>query len=51
MVIRMDIPYTGLEIPTGYAYLAVPIAAGLIALTDLASLWDWARRCRNPSPS
>jgi hypothetical protein len=25
--IRMDIPYTGLEIPIGYAYAAVPIAA------------------------
>ncbi len=44
MQIRMDIPYTGWEVPTGYAYLAVPIAAALMALTALASLWDWARR-------
>lgn len=36
--IRMDIPYTGLEIPTGYAYVAVPIAAAVMALTDLADL-------------
>jgi TRAP-type C4-dicarboxylate transport system permease small subunit len=36
--IRMDIPYTGLEIPTGYAYVAVPIAAAVMATTDLADL-------------
>lgn len=41
MQIRMDIPYTGLEIPTGYAYLAVPVAAVLIALTSLVNLWEW----------
>jgi TRAP-type transport system small permease protein len=41
MQIRMDIPYTGWEIPTGYAYLAVPVAAALIALTSLMSLWEW----------
>jgi TRAP-type transport system small permease protein len=48
MQIRMDIPYTGLEIPTGYAYLAVPVAAALIALTSLANLWEWTRagKCR-----
>jgi len=40
MMIRMDIPYTGWEIPTGYAYLAVPVAAGLIGLASLADLWD-----------
>jgi TRAP-type C4-dicarboxylate transport system permease small subunit len=40
MQIRMDIPYTGWEIPTGYAYLAVPVAAALIALTNLMSLWE-----------
>jgi TRAP-type transport system small permease protein len=38
MQIRMDIPYTGLEIPTGYAYLAVPVAAALIALVSLVNL-------------
>lgn len=43
MQIRMDIPYTGLEIPTGYAYLAVPVAAALIALSSLVSLWEWTR--------
>ena len=42
MQIRMDIPYTGWDIPTGYAYLAVPVAAALIALTSLMSLWEWA---------
>jgi len=41
MQIRMDIPYTGLEIPTGYAYLAVPVAAVLIALVSLVNLWEW----------
>ena len=40
MQIRMDIPYTGWEIPTGYAYLAVPVAASLIGLTSLADLWE-----------
>jgi TRAP-type C4-dicarboxylate transport system permease small subunit len=39
--IRMDIPYTGLEIPTGHAYMAVPIAAALMAVTDLAALLEW----------
>jgi TRAP-type C4-dicarboxylate transport system permease small subunit len=38
MQIRMDIPYTGLEIPTGYAYLAVPVAGILLAMTDLHDL-------------
>jgi TRAP-type C4-dicarboxylate transport system permease small subunit len=46
MQIRMDIPYTGLEIPTGYAYLAVPMAASLIGLTSLANLWEWAQGAR-----
>ena len=40
MRIRMDIPYTGWEIPTGYAYLAVPTAAVLIGLANVAHLWD-----------
>jgi len=44
MQIRMDISYTGWEVPTGYAYLAVPIAAGLIALSSLDTLWSWVRR-------
>jgi TRAP-type C4-dicarboxylate transport system permease small subunit len=44
MQIRMDIPYTGLEIPTGYAYLAVPAAAALIALSSLVNLWEWTRQ-------
>jgi len=44
MEIRMDIPYTGLEIPTGYAYLAVPVAATLMALTSLANLSEWMRQ-------
>lgn len=42
--IRMDIPYTGLEIPTGYAYAAVPIAATVMVLTNLADLWEWRAR-------
>jgi TRAP-type C4-dicarboxylate transport system permease small subunit len=48
MVIRMDIPYTGWEIPTGYAYLAVPVAAALIGLISLGNLWErlWAARSR-----
>ena len=46
MQIRMEIPYTGLEIPTGYAYLAVPVAAVLIALTNLANLWEWMQDVR-----
>jgi TRAP-type C4-dicarboxylate transport system permease small subunit len=44
MQIRMDIPYTGLEIPTGYAYLAVPVAAALIALTSVVNLWESMRQ-------
>ena len=38
MIIRMDIPSTGWEIPTGYAYLAVPISAFLMLLFTLADL-------------
>jgi len=41
--IRMDIPYTGWEAPTGYAYLAVPAAAVLIGMTSLANLWERLR--------
>jgi len=44
MAIRMDIPYTGWEVPTGYAYLAVPVAALLIALTNVVNLWEWWSR-------
>jgi TRAP-type C4-dicarboxylate transport system permease small subunit len=44
MTIRMDIPYTGWEVPTGYAYLAVPVAAVLIAWTTLMNLWEWIKR-------
>ncbi len=43
-MIRMEIPYTGWEIPTGYAYLAVPVCGALIALTSLGELWRWRRR-------
>jgi len=38
MVIRMDIPYTGWEIPTGYAYLAVPVSAALMFIVTIADL-------------
>lgn len=44
MAIRMDIPYTGWEVPTGYAYLAVPVATLLIGLTNVANLWEWWSR-------
>ena len=44
MQIRMDIPYTGWEVPTGYAYLAVPVAAALIGLTNAMHLWEWLQR-------
>jgi TRAP-type C4-dicarboxylate transport system permease small subunit len=47
MQIRMDIPYTGLEIPTGYAYLAVPVAAALIALASLVNLWEGMRASKH----
>lgn len=46
--IRMDIPYTGWEVPTGYAYLAVPVTAALIGLTSLANLWEWFRGTGRP---
>jgi TRAP-type C4-dicarboxylate transport system permease small subunit len=38
MVIRMDIPYTGWEVPTGYAYLAVPVSAALMLVITIADL-------------
>ncbi len=42
-MIRMDIPYTGLEIPTGIAYLAVPVAGLLLALLSAVQLWQLLR--------
>jgi TRAP-type C4-dicarboxylate transport system permease small subunit len=42
-MIRMDIPYTGWEIPTGYAYLAVPVCGALVAVISLVNLWEWLR--------
>jgi TRAP-type C4-dicarboxylate transport system permease small subunit len=51
MRIRMDIPYTGLEIPTGYAYLAVPVAAFLMVLTSLANIWEWRQAGREHEPT
>ncbi len=41
--IRMDIPYTGLEIPTGIAYLVVPVAGLLLALLSAVQLWQLLR--------
>jgi TRAP-type C4-dicarboxylate transport system permease small subunit len=38
--LRMDIPYTGWEVPTGYAVLAFPTAAALVGLVSLADLWN-----------
>ena len=40
MIIRMDIPYTGWEVPTGYAYLAVPVSAFLMFLFTMARLYE-----------
>ena len=47
-MIRMDIPYTGLEIPTGIAYLAVPVAGLLLALLSAVQLWQLV--CPGDSP-
>jgi len=44
MVVRMDIPYTGWEVPTGYAYLAVPISASLMLLFTLVNLYEELKR-------
>jgi TRAP-type C4-dicarboxylate transport system permease small subunit len=41
--LRMDIPYTGWEVPTGYAVLALPAGAALIGFTSLGKLWAWWR--------
>ncbi|HSB80344.1 MAG TPA: TRAP transporter small permease [Candidatus Methylomirabilis sp.] len=49
MQIRMDIPYTGWEIPTGYAYAAVPVAAVLIGLISLANLYEWLQQRNLPN--
>ncbi len=46
MEIRMDIPYTGWEVPTGYAYLAVPACGLLIVATGLG---DLLMGCRQPA--
>ncbi len=46
--IRMDIPYTGWEVPTGYAYLSVPVCAFLMFLFTGVDLYH---RFRNPNPS
>lgn len=42
-MIRMDIPYTGWEIPTGYAYLAVPVCAFLMLLVTGIDLYERLR--------
>jgi TRAP-type C4-dicarboxylate transport system permease small subunit len=42
-MIRMDIPYTGLEIPTGTAYLAVPFSGVLLSLISVMHLWQALR--------
>jgi TRAP-type C4-dicarboxylate transport system permease small subunit len=47
-IIRMDIPYTGWEVPTGYAYLSVPVCAFLMLLFTGVDLYH---RLRNPKPS
>ncbi len=44
--IRMEMPYTGLEIPTGYAYLAVPVAGLLIGFVSIMDLLDGWRHPR-----
>jgi TRAP-type C4-dicarboxylate transport system permease small subunit len=46
-MIRMDIPYTGLEIPTGIAYLAVPVTGILLALLSAVQLWELLRPGRS----
>lgn len=38
--IRMAIPYLQLDVPQGYAYLALPVAAGLMILFALENLVD-----------
>ena len=44
MVVRMDIPYTGWEVPTGYAYLAIPISASLMLFFTLVGLYEESKR-------
>lgn len=48
MIIRMDIPYTGWEVSTGYAYLSVPVCAFLMFLFTGVDLYH---RFWNPRPS
>lgn len=50
--LRMDIPYTGWEVPTGYAVLAFPTAAALVGLVSLADLWNRLRgeTVQHPDP-
>ncbi len=43
MLIRMDISYTGWEIPTGYAYLAVPVSAALMFCITVGDLFGIRR--------
>ena len=51
MVVRMDIPYTGWEVPTGYAYLAVPISASLMLIFTLVNLYEELKRRRSQKAS
>ncbi len=48
MLIRMDIPYTGWEVPTGYAYLAVPVSASLMLLFTFVNLYDELIKRKTP---
>jgi TRAP-type C4-dicarboxylate transport system permease small subunit len=42
--VRMRIPYTAWNFPTGYAYLAAPVCGFLMILFCLHKLWQFARR-------
>jgi TRAP-type C4-dicarboxylate transport system permease small subunit len=48
-MIRMDIPYTGLEIPTGTAYLAVPFSGVLLSLVSVMQLRQALRADSSPA--
>jgi TRAP-type C4-dicarboxylate transport system permease small subunit len=41
--VRMRIPYTAWNFPTGYAYLAAPVCGLLMILFCLHKLWQFAR--------
>lgn len=50
-IARLSVPYIQLGVPQGWAYLALPVSAALMALFTLEALIDDIRGTNDPEPS